>query len=105
MAELDETIYEHFRGDDTVTVTAAERWSIAMCKRLQRKYPDQVEIDHINKDGSMVVHIPFEWMRIVPKKKDTRSVDAKNKAAASLCKYQKPRSGSGEIEPISDETV
>ncbi|NCB50919.1 MAG: hypothetical protein EOM54_03400 [Clostridia bacterium] len=56
-------------GNDTFTVSACERWSVAMLKRLKAKYPDEVDIRHVNKDGSIVAHIPFEWMRIVPKYK------------------------------------
>lgn len=40
-----------------------------MIKRLKEKYPDEVDIQHTNKDGSIVAHIPIEWMRILPVKK------------------------------------
>ena len=71
MEIIRETAYEHMSESDTFTVTAAERWSIAMIRRLKERYPDDVDIRHTNADGSMVVHMPFEWMRIVPKKRDT----------------------------------
>lgn len=102
---LDETIYEHFRGNDTITVTAAEQWSIAMCKNLKKKYPNQVDIDYVNKDGSMVVHLPFEWMRIVPKRKDTLSNEQKVAACERMRKGRERKATQGEKEPISEETV
>lgn len=67
--EIYETVYEHMSGNPTFTITAAERWSKAMVHRLKEKYPDEVDIRHTNPDGSMVVRFPFEWMRIVPKKR------------------------------------
>lgn len=73
MAELTETVYEHISGADYFTTTCAERWSIAMAKKLKEKFPDEVDIRVVNKDGSMVVRFPFSWMRIVPKKRDTMS--------------------------------
>lgn len=68
---MQETVYEHASGGETFTITAAERWSVAMILRLKEKYPDQVEIAYENKDGSLLARVPFDWMRIVPKKRDT----------------------------------
>ena len=65
---MSETVFEHIRGNDTFTVTAAEPWSVGMIRRLQAKHPDQVEIICTNQDGSLLAHLPFEWMRIVPKR-------------------------------------
>lgn len=64
-----ETVYEHVRGRNTFTVTAAEQWSIGMINRLKEKCPDEVEITCVNPDKSLVAHIPSDWMRIVPKRK------------------------------------
>ena len=71
MEEVKETVYEHVSGGETFTITAAERWSVSMLRRLKEKYPDQVEIAYENKDGSLLARVPFDWMRIVPKKRDT----------------------------------
>jgi len=67
--DMNETTYEHVSGDPIFRVTASERWSIAMVNRLKAARPDEVTIEHINPDGSMVVTFPFDWMRIVPKKR------------------------------------
>lgn len=64
-----ETVYEHVRGRNTFTVTAAEQWSIGMINRLKEKCPDEVEITCVNPDKSLVAHIPSDWMRIVHKKR------------------------------------
>ena len=69
MSELYETVFEHEKGRDTFTVTAAERWSINMVHRLKARFPDEVSIRATNADGSMVVHLPFSGMRIIPKRR------------------------------------
>lgn len=80
-----ETVYEHAAGSPTFTVSAVERWSVTMLSRLAAEHPDEVEITSRNQDGSLVAHVPFEWMRIVPKRK----VSDKQRAASAerLAKY------------------
>ena len=80
---MSETVFEHIRGNDTFTVTAAEPWSVGMIRRLQAKHPDQVEIICTNQGGSLLVHLPFEWMRIVPKKRVSPDL-AKNLSSSSV---------------------
>lgn len=65
---MKETIYEHIDGNDTFTVTAAERWSVGMIHRLAEKYPSDVTIVAENADGSVVARVPSAWMRIIPKR-------------------------------------
>lgn len=78
MNELHETIYEHDSArKDSFTVSASERWGISMIKRLNRKYPDDVIIIEENADGSIVAHVPLEWMRIVPKRQVSLSEESK----------------------------
>lgn len=79
-----ETIYEHVKGDETFTVTAAERWSVNMVKRLSEKYPGQVEILGKNEDGSLVASFPADWMRIVPKKSMTLTDEQRGKLAERM---------------------
>ena len=74
MYDMNETVYEHIKGSDTVTISAAERWSVAMIKKLSARYPDQVQILHENSDGSLLACVPFEWMRIKPKRRTASDV-------------------------------
>ena len=37
--------------------------------KLKESHPDEVDIRHVNDDGSLIVHIPASWMKIKPKKK------------------------------------
>ena len=79
---LNETCTDHVKGEDFFTMTAAETWSIAMVKRLKAKFPTDVEIRDTNPDGSMVVRMPFAWMRVVPKKEF--SAEHREKLAQTL---------------------
>lgn len=81
-----ETVYEHAAGSPTFTVSAVERWSVTMLSRLAAEHPDEVEITSRNQDGSLVAHVPFEWMRIVPKRNMTAEQKAAN--AERLAKYR-----------------
>ena len=74
---MSETVFEHIRGNDTFTVTAAEPWSVGMIRRLQAKHPDQVEIICTNQDGSLLADLPFEWIRIVAKKRVSQALAKK----------------------------
>ena len=69
MKEIRDTIYEHMTGSDTITVTAEERKEINRLKKLNAKYPNQVEIVCENEDGSLLAHIPYTWLVIKPPRK------------------------------------
>ena len=79
-----ETVYEHLDGGETFTVTAAERSSVAMLRRLKAAHPDEVEIVAENADGSVMAHLPYTWMRIVPKRKVVMSEEQKAAAAERM---------------------
>lgn len=79
-----ETKYEHIKGSDTFTVTASERWSIGMIRKLKEKYESEVGITAENADGSVVATFPAEWMRIVPKRHVEMSDERKREAAERL---------------------
>lgn len=89
MSELLETSYEHIKGCKTFTITAAEQWSISMVRRLKEKHPEQVEIVCVNNDGSLLARMPFEWMRVVPKRRDTLT-DEQRAAFAERMKKREP---------------
>lgn len=86
---MSETVYTHLAGDPHITVTAAEKWSRGMVQRLAEKYPDQVKIMCTNDDGSCVAHVPFEWMRIVPKRTLSLTEEQRQEVAERLRKGKK----------------
>lgn len=91
MAELRETAYDHVDGRETFTVTAAERWSIALVNRLKRERPEDVEIVHRNEDGSILARMPFEWMRIVPKKRYDLTDERKKELTDQILRVAKEK--------------
>ena len=96
---MSETVFEHIRGNDTFTVTAAEPWSVGMLRRLQAKHPDEVKVVCTNQDGSLLAHLPFEWMRIVPKRVTNLTDEQKQARAEQL---RKARAGIRENESNSE---
>lgn len=89
MDEIRETIYEHAAGSETFTVTAAERKSIGMLRKLAEKHPGEVEIVAENADGSIVAHLPYSWMRIVPKRHVEMSEERRLAAAERMRNMRK----------------
>lgn len=89
MDEIRETIYEHAAGSETFTVTAAERKSIGMLRKLAEKHPGEVEIVAENGDGSLVARLPYSWMRIVPKRNVVMSEERRLAAAERMRSMRK----------------
>lgn len=88
---MKETIYEHADGNDTFTVTAAERWSVGMIRRLAEKHPGEVDITAENEDGSIVAHVPASWMRIIPKRSVELTDEQREERAERMRKAREVR--------------
>lgn len=69
MTEIRETAIDHVAGEDHATFCSSEKKWINYIHKLKNEYPDEVDIRHINDDGSLVAHIPASWIRVKPKKK------------------------------------
>lgn len=69
MSDIRETTIDHVAGYDHATFYSGERKWINEIYRLKELYPDDVDIRHINDDGSLIANIPASWMKIKPKKK------------------------------------
>lgn len=69
MVDIHETSLDHVAGEDFISVYSSERKWINKLQRLKEQYPSEVDIRHINDDGSMLVRLPAEWFRLRPKKK------------------------------------
>lgn len=93
MSEIKETVIEHTGGMGTATFFSSEIKWINLIHKLKELYPDSVEIVHINSDGSMLVHIPVEWVKIKPKKKVTMTQEQIEASKARLEKGRMRRLG------------
>lgn len=69
MQRVLETVFEHEDGRDIFTVSACEKWSVNMIRKLAKEYPDEVEVIAENADGSLMAHVPLGWVKIKPKRK------------------------------------
>ena len=88
MDDIRETAWDHISGDKYATFSTSEKKWIKAIERLKLEYPDDVEIRCVNKDGSILVHIPVEWLRIKPKKKSNLSAE---QIAASTARLELAR--------------
>lgn len=101
---MKETAYEHVAGTDHFTVTAAERWSVGMIRRLAEKHPDEVKIIYENEDGSILAHVPLEWMRIRPKKKRVLTEEQRQVLSERMRRIRSEQtSGDGTDSATDDE--
>lgn len=61
-----ETVFEHLDGKNTWTVSTDERtWKNRLAK-LAEQNPAEVECVAVNRDGSMMFHVPASWVRLRP---------------------------------------
>ena len=64
-----ETVFEHLDGKDTWTVSTDERtWKNRLAK-LAEQNPAEVECVAVNRDGSVMYHVPASWVKIRPPRK------------------------------------
>lgn len=85
MAEdFKETSWDHLSGEKTASISTSEKKWIKVIQDLKEKYPEQVDIVAVEQDGSLLAHIPVDWLRIRPKKKTNMTEDQREAAAARL---------------------
>lgn len=91
MEDIKETAWDHIYGEKIATFSTSEKKWIREIQRLHEEYPDEVDIRHINDDGSILVHLPAEWLRIRPKKKSNLSAEqiAASKARLELARQKR----------------
>ena len=65
MAEnMNENVLEGYKNEPTATVTFSQGKYITKIRKLAEKFPEECQITHENKDGSIVAHIPTKWIKI-----------------------------------------
>lgn len=69
MDDIRETSIDHVAGENYATLFTSERKWINYIYKLKESHPDEVDIRHVNNDGSLIAHIPASWMKVKPKKK------------------------------------
>ena len=61
---ITENCNEFLRNDEIATVTFCQARFITKIRKLAEKFPDECQITHENKDGSIVAHVPVKWIKI-----------------------------------------
>lgn len=91
MEDIRETAWDHIGGEKTATFSTSEKKWIREIQKLHEKFPNEVEIRYTNKDGSILVHIPADWLKIRPKKKSNLSAEqiAASKARLELARQKR----------------
>lgn len=64
MADERENAIEWINGQDRVTVTLSQGRYISKIKKLASKFPEEVQIIAINADGTILAHIPLNYIKI-----------------------------------------
>ena len=64
MADERENAIEWINGQDRVTVTLSQGRYISKIKKLAEKFPDEVKIVKENTNGTILAHIPLNYIKI-----------------------------------------
>ena len=64
MDDFKENVIEFIKNEDTATVSFTQERFITKIKKLAEQYPEDVQITHVNKDGSIVAHIPVSYIKL-----------------------------------------
>ena len=70
MDSMNENVIEFLRDEKTATVTFCQGRYITKVKELAERYPEDVKITHENKDGSIVAHIPTNYITLSNRSKN-----------------------------------
>lgn len=87
-----ETAIDRLQGDDFCTVFTAERKFISQLKEFAEQYPNDVEIQYINPDGSIGAKVPYDWFRFVkPKSKRNYTQEQRDAMSERMKKARENR--------------
>jgi len=78
---MKETIAGYIVGDSHMEFTTAEPKWIRKVKRWAKERPEEVQITHENKDGSILANLPVNYFKISPKQR--RDVSDEQRLASS----------------------
>lgn len=79
-----ETSLDRIAGQSTYTLFTSERAMINKISKLMDENPESVELLAKNEDGSILCHIPKEWVKIQPPRRlsDEQRANARERMIA-----------------------
>lgn len=64
LTDLRENALEWYTGDNIITVTLSQKRLINKIKKMAQEFPDEVKIDCVNDEGTVLAHIPLSYLKI-----------------------------------------
>ena len=86
MTDDRETCVERIQNDKYTNIYTSERKFINELNSLKEQYPDDVIIEHINRDGSICAKVPYNWFRFVKPMTKRNMTEEQRKAASERMK-------------------
>lgn len=68
---VNENVIEFLKDQERATVTFSQGRYKTVIERLAERFPDECQVVARNKDGSLLAHVPTEWVKIRPNKEIT----------------------------------
>lgn len=88
---MNENVIEFLRDEKQATTTFSQRRFIHEIKEYAKTYPDECKIMAENDDGSIVAHIPTNWIKIRPPRKVDMSEERRNELRERFNKIRKDK--------------
>lgn len=80
-----ETTIERIQGEDYCLVFTSEKKFINQLMEYSKQF-SEVDIRHINEDGSITAHVPYEWFRFIKPPTKRNYTEEQRKAASERMK-------------------
>lgn len=88
MDNVTENCIEWITGDERVTLTLSQKRFITKVRKLADKNPDEIKIEHTNKDGSIVCSMPLRAIKISLAEKRELTDEQRKEISDRLQKYR-----------------
>lgn len=59
-----ENVLEFLDFEEQMTLTLHQKKYVNKIKKLAEKYPNEVTIDYVNKDGTILAHMPTSYLHL-----------------------------------------
>ena len=106
MSDSNENVIEFLRNQERATVCFCQPKYVNRIKEFATLYPAVCVITAINNDGSIVAHIPREWVKIrLPRQMtEIQRMELADRMNRVRCEYQASK-GSNSHENTSDDKI
>lgn len=81
-----ETSIDRIQGEKYCSIFTAEKKFINQLKEFAKEYPESVQIQYTNKDGSILAVVPFDWFRFVKPPSKRNFTDEQRQAMSERMK-------------------